>query len=91
MLINTGDDGRYRGEYLDKPAAGAIAVTPHDSTNLTNPTRGIYVGGDGNLTVVMVDGGVVLFTAAKAGSVLPIRVNRVNATGTSATGLVALY
>jgi len=76
--------------HLDSPAQGAFSITPNDSTDLTTATRSIYIGGDGDLAVNMVDGTSVTFVGLKVGSVLPIRAARVLATGTSATNLVGL-
>lgn len=75
---------------LDSPARDAFTITPSDTEDLAETTRSIYVGGDGNLNVDMADGTTVLFTAVKAGSVIPIRVSRVRATSTTATALVGL-
>lgn len=73
----------------DGPAANAAAVTTSDTADLTYETRALYVGGAGDLSVQM--GSAVLFIGVQAGSVLPIRVSRVNTTGTTATGIVALW
>ena len=70
-------------------AYGAEAVTPSDSAGIPT-TRAIYVGGAGTI-VAVVNGTVVTFAGALAGTILKIRATRVNATGTVATGLVALY
>jgi hypothetical protein len=68
------------------------AITPSDATDLDQPTRAVYVGGAGSIAAVMPDGGsAVIFASIPAGSVLPIQVRRINATGTDATDLVALY
>jgi hypothetical protein len=68
------------------------AITPSDVTSLPYITRGIYVGTAGNITCVLPNSSTtVLFTGVLAGSVLPIQTSRVNATGTSAGSLVALY
>lgn len=77
--------------YID-PARQAIAITPSDTTNISggNIMRGIYVGGAGNISIEVANGTVVLYGAV-AGSVLPVRTTRVNATGTTATNLVGLY
>lgn len=70
----------------------ASAITPNNTTVYEQPTRGIYVGGGGNMTVDMADGGTsVLFVALLAGVVYPFQVTRVYSTGTTATNLVALY
>ena len=82
-----------RAAELDSPAWTAAAVTPSDGTDLpTAPTRGLYVGSAGNLVVNMAGGGAsVTFTGVPAGAILPIRVDRVLATSTTASAIVALY
>ncbi len=72
------------------PATHAFTVTPVDNADLTEITRGLYVGGAGNLAVIMQSGAAVTFTATPAGSVLPLRVSRVMATGTTATSILGL-
>ena len=76
---------------LDSPAKDAFAITGNDSTDLTTSTRGIYIGGAGNLKVDMVSGNTVTFTGVLAGVVYPIRARRVYATGTTATGIIGLW
>lgn len=73
------------------PASGFAAITPHDSTDLTYVTRGIFVGGAGNVVAVDEQNNAVTFTGVTAGTILPIRVRRVNSTNTSASALVALW
>ncbi len=73
------------------PAVGAVSITPNDSTDLTVTTRGIFVGGAGNISLVSADGNTVTFASCAAGSILPIVTKRVMATDTTATALVALY
>lgn len=69
----------------------AVAVTPSDATNFTDGAcHAIYVGGTGNVTAI-VNGTAVLFAGVPVGTTLRIRATRVNATGTAATNLVALY
>lgn len=80
-----------RGEALPTTAATTgFAVTPSDVTVFTTPTRGLYVGGAGNLTVTMSDGTVLLFAAVPAGSFLPLVVTQVRSTGTAATLITAV-
>lgn len=68
----------------------AAAVTPSDATILRG-TVGLFIGGAGNLTVVMAeDGATVAFNGLTAGTLLPIRVKQVKSTGTTATAIVAL-
>lgn len=75
---------------LESPATGAVHVSPSDTVNLATVSRALNAGTSGSVQVTMLDGGVVSLTIA-AGSVLPVRVTRVWATGTTATGLVALF
>lgn len=75
---------------LSSPALGAAAVTPSDSTDITT-TRGVYVGGAGNLAVTMANGSTATFVGIPAGSILSIRVKRIHSTSTTATNIVALY
>jgi hypothetical protein len=73
------------------PATGGFAITPNNSTDLARVTRGIYVGGTGNLNVDMADGTTVLFTDLVAGVVHPLAVKRVRSTSTTATSIVGIY
>ena len=77
---------------IDGPAYNAEVVTPHDSTNLSQISRALYVGVAGDVSVDMADTGTaIVFTAVPAGSLLPIRINRVNSTSTTATNMVSIY
>ena len=73
------------------PAKRFFAATPSNTADLAFVTTALYVGGAGDVTV-RADGSTqnVTFTAVPAGSVLPIRVARVMATGTTATNIVGL-
>ena len=82
--------GAYRDANSTAPAHGAVAITPSDVATIPN-TRAIYVGGTGNITVRMADGqDNVVFATVPVG-ILSIQVDKVYATGTGATNLVALY
>lgn len=74
------------------PAIKAAAVTPSDVTVLDPPTKALYVGGAGNISVVLVDDSVaVTFTGLSAGQILPACVKKVMSASTTATNIVALY
>ena len=87
---------RYGKEYgvLDSVCFDGFAITPNDSTVFSQPTRGIYVGGSGNITLQMVgydnSNTILTFTNVFAGTVLPLRVQRVYTTST-ATNLIGLF
>lgn len=70
----------------------AEAVTPSDTTDLAMAaSQWIYVGAQGDLTVVMEHGETITFSNVPAGTLFnPLRVTRVMATGTSASAIVAL-
>lgn len=75
---------------LESPAYGASAVTASNDTDLPTVSRSLFIGGSGNLVVDMAAGGTVTFTNVQVG-ILPVRVKRVRATGTTATNIVALW
>ena len=83
---------QYRNEFpAEGPARSATEITPNDTTDLTTPTRGIYLGASGNVKVDMVDSGTVTFSSMAAGMVHPLRVKRIYATGTTATSIIGVY
>lgn len=53
-------------------------------------TRGLYIGGAGNVSVVMSDGTTAVFNSVPAGTTLKIAVQQVNSAST-ATNILALY
>lgn len=79
-----------RAQTWDAPAGGGFAITPHDDNLLGAVTRALYVGGGGTLSVEMASGEAVSFSGVAGGFVLPVRVRKVKASGTSATGIVGL-
>jgi hypothetical protein len=73
------------------PNAAFRTVTPSDTYPIKGgPARALYVGGAGNVAAINENGVAVTFAAVPAGAVLPIATKRVNATGTTATNLIAL-
>lgn len=75
----------------DGPATKCAEVAPNDSTDLADSARALYVAGAGDIELIPVgQSAAVTFTGVPAGSILPVRVARVLATGTTATGIVAL-
>lgn len=82
---------------LVRPYNESIAITTSDSENLmpytvrNRLTDAIYVGTTGDVIAVDQNGDATTFKAVPAGVWLPIAVKRVNASGTTATNLVACY
>lgn len=75
---------------VTRPADKAVAITPSDSTDLTTPTRGIYVGVSGDLKVDLVGSGTVTFVGLAAGIIHPIAAKRIYATGTDSTDILGV-
>lgn len=74
------------------PAFNGAAVVPSDATPLTQPTRMIYVGGTGDVTVILVgDTTAITFKAVPVGTWLNIRAATIKSTGTTATLILALW
>ncbi len=78
----------------EEPATNGTAITPADGTTLTTIPRALYIGGAGDVAVLMANDGTdtpLTFSNLPAGTVLPARVKEVRATGTTATNIVALW
>jgi len=76
------------------PGLDQEAITPADDVDLTDVTRAIYIGGTGNLTVKPMGSrgdAIVTYVGLPVGTVLPIRVKEIRATGTTATNIVAIW
>lgn len=74
---------------LDSPAIQLHAVTPSDTEDLPSASRGLNVATSGTVKVTTV-GGTTDAVYIAAGIIFPVRAKRVWATGTTATGIVAL-
>lgn len=74
------------------PFVNGFDVTPSDTVDFPRNVSALFVTGAGNLTVVLQGGYVLSLGAVGALSwVRDLRISRVNASGTSATGIKALY
>jgi len=69
----------------------AVSVVPSDTVNLVTVSKGIYVGGAGNVSVVLLSGNAITLTALSVGVIHDMAVSRVNLSGTTATNIVAFY
>jgi hypothetical protein len=78
----------------------ANEITPNDSANITlggtiidGLDNGVclYVGTTGNVKVTMIAGQTVTFTNVQGGTFLPIQINKLWDTGTTALNFVAVY
>ena len=70
----------------------AAVVTQSNATVFAVPTIGLWVGGAGNVAVRMYGSQTnVTFTSVAAGTLLPIQIDQVLATGTSSANIVRLW
>lgn len=78
-------------DQIDSPARewAAVDLSGGNVTFAIAP-KSIFVGGAGNVIAVGKDGTSATF-AALAGQILPICPASITASGTTATGLIALY
>lgn len=85
-------DDAYRDKIngINAPVRKAVTVTTSDTVDLDSVPRALWIGGDGDVAVIMADdtASVVLKNAS---GLVPVMVKRVLATGTTATYIVALY
>jgi hypothetical protein len=79
-------DYQVSGNAPESPGFGSVAVTPSDATTYDPPLRSVYVTAGGAVAFEGVDGLTDAWTVPDA-FLLPVRVRRVLATGTTATGL----
>lgn len=71
------------------PAFDLVAVTPSDSTDFTYFVRKLYVGSAGDVRVRTMAGTFVTFKNVDQGQELgPFMIDRVTATGTTASNIV---
>lgn len=85
------DNFSGRAASMTDPSGTLRPVTPDDMHDLPEGiTRAIFVTGAGTLAVVDTTG-VAVSLASSDQQYHPVRIARVLATGTSATGIVALY
>jgi hypothetical protein len=75
---------------LTAPAIRSESITPSDGGELAAVTRALFVGQSGDVRAQLISGPVVTFMNMQAGSVYPLRIRQVLATGTTAGGLVGL-
>lgn len=79
-------------DAVASPSRRAVVITPHDSNELADIPKALYVGTAGNITMRGVDGSSdQLWKNVPAGALIPFRARFVRATGTTAADLLALY
>lgn len=74
---------------LSSPARHVAAITPSDSDNLANTAKAFFVGVAGDVKFTTLGGDTV--TMAMPVGYHPISIVKVFSTGTTASGIYALY
>lgn len=72
----------------DGLVSDAVAVTPSDTAQQN--FAGLYIGGVGDVIVKGKSGVAVTFKAVPTGAFIPMNINTVMATGTTATNILGL-
>lgn len=78
------------GGGLAGPYANAAQLTPSDAVDLVTFTSALWVAGGTSLRVTMLGGEVVNFVLTGP-TLLPIRVRRLHATGSTVTNAVGFW
>lgn len=73
------------------PILGGAAITTSNTVDLPKFARALYIGVGGDVKVDTIDGSTLTFSGVSGGTILPVSVKRVYATGTTATTLLALF
>ena len=75
---------------LTGPVCGGFDIVPDDQADIEQMTRAIMVGTSGDVSVVLKNGTTLLLAGLMTGVIYPFRISRVNASGTTATGIKGL-
>lgn len=75
---------------------GFVVVTPSDTDKIAKDASGnypdaLFVGNGGTVVVVGIDGSKATLNNVANGQILPFACARINATGTTASGIVGIY
>jgi len=71
-------------------ATQAVSVTPSDTVNLDDAAPLFWIGVTGNVSLVTRDGGTVIYKNVPVGYLFQAA-RRINATGTTASEILAVY
>jgi len=77
-------------EDLVTPGRKLFAITPHDTNEVANIPRALWVGTGGDLSVIAQDDSTAVVLKVQSGSLVPVRAKIVKSTGTTATDIVGV-
>jgi hypothetical protein len=78
-------------DIFDITPTNYVVYTASPQSTIGNAGCNLYIGGAGNVKVTTIGGDEIIFFAPPVGSVLPVQVIKVHATGTTATLINALW
>ncbi len=85
------DQFEYTSDSVFAPSRKSLAAIPSDTQPLPQIGKALYIGNGGHVRLRAVDDPApALFRNLAAGTILPVRVAQVFATGTTAADLVVL-
>jgi hypothetical protein len=84
------DPFRHEKVNRESPARNAAAVTTHNTNDLPVVARALWIGGEGDISVIMA-GDDTPVTFRGVFGLVPFSVRRVRTTGTTATDIVAIW
>ena len=76
---------------LTSPAIDGTMISPDDAVDLPHVTRAIYVGTGGQIAAELASGVAVNLVGVAGGTLLPLRVRKILASGTTAANIVGLW
>jgi hypothetical protein len=85
------DSFKHHSRSLTSPPEHALAIQPDDAAVLPQVPRALWVGSGGDLAVRMAGGETVILAGVPAGTLLPVRVARVLASGTTAGDILGFW
>ena len=74
-----------------RPQEDAVVVTPSDSIDLAPWAVQLFIGSAGNIKVTTLAGTTLVITGIPSGTLLPLSVQRVWSTSTTASNIIALF
>ena len=75
---------------LTAPATDGAPALPSAAEDFAQVSRALWIGGAGDLDLVLADGARVVLAGVPGGILLPVRARALRG-GTTATGVVALW
>lgn len=84
------DTQAQRGDAAELPAKRLRAITPHDTNELDFVPKALYVGVGGTISIIAQEDTAAVSLTVTSGAIIPVRAKIVRATGTTATGIIAM-